>query len=158
MQNKSVFAAIGPVTEATMTLFNRVGAGLWVFWGLVHMFAGVMTMTQPIAGKIGGIADQVDKATLDIAYPAAAGAIINQHGWNLFWIGAFTVIGGIYIWRQSKTWVIFTAIVGGLTDLGYFIFIDVPGYAGFVPGTIMTIVSASAIVVTLLWLYRTQES
>ena len=141
-----------------MTLFYRIGAGLWVFWGLVHMFAGIMTMSQPIAGKIGGIADAVDKVALNIAYPDAVGAILNQHGWNLFWIGAFTVVGGVFIWRQNKTWVLFTAAVGGLTDLGYFMFMDLGGFVHFVPGTLMTIVSGSAIIITLLAVYRGQQS
>lgn len=137
-----------------MTSLYRIGAGLWIFWGLVHVLAGVMTITQPIAGKIGGIADAVDKATLAIAYPDAVGAILNQHGWNLLWVGAFTVVGGVFIWRQNKTAEIFTAIIGGLTDLGYFIFMDLGGYVHFVPGTIMTIVSSAAIIVTLAAVYR----
>ncbi|MEO1657955.1 MAG: hypothetical protein AAFR65_09555 [Pseudomonadota bacterium] len=138
-----------------MTLFYRIGAGLWVFWGLVHMFAGVMTMAQPIAGKVGGIADAVDKATLDIAYPDAVGAILNQHGWNLLWIGAFTVVGGVYIWRQNKIWVLFTAVVGGMADIGYFMFMDLGGYVNFVPGTLMTLVSSAAVILTFLAAYRT---
>ncbi|MEL6309764.1 MAG: hypothetical protein AAFQ52_16600, partial [Chloroflexota bacterium] len=43
-----------------------------------------------------------------------------------------------------------TAMVGGLADIRYFIFIDLGGYANFVPGTVMTIVSASAIVLSLI--------
>ncbi|MEM6912351.1 MAG: hypothetical protein AAF511_00080, partial [Pseudomonadota bacterium] len=75
-------------------------------------------------------------------------------GWNLLWVGAFTVVGGVFIWRQNKTAEIFTAIIGGLTDLGYFIFMDLGGYVHFVPGTIMTIVSSAAIIVTLAAVYR----
>ena len=58
------------------------------------------------------------------------GAIINQHGFNLLWIGAFTTVGAFFIWRASVTGIIFTAIVGGLTDVGYFVFIDLGGLRG----------------------------
>lgn len=36
-------------------------------------------------------------------------------------------------------------LVGGLLDVGYFVFIDLGGYNNFVPGTVMTIISARAI-------------
>ena len=38
--------------------------------------------------------------------------------------------------------------VGGLADLGYFLFVDLGGFAMFVPGTVMTLISASAIVLS----------
>jgi len=47
---------------------------------------------------------------------------------------------------MTTIWV--TAMVGGLADVGYFMFIDLPGFASFVPGTVMTLVSATAIILT----------
>lgn len=37
------------------------------------------------------------------------------------------------------------ALVGGLADVGYFIFMDLGGFVNFLPGTLMTIFSALAI-------------
>ncbi len=37
------------------------------------------------------------------------------------------------------------ALVGGLADVGYLVFLDLGGYVNFVPGTLMTIFSATAI-------------
>ncbi len=127
------------------TLPLKISAVLWVVWGLVHILAGVMTLSQDTAGAIAGIADAVDPQTLKLAYPAAAGAIINQHGFNLAWIGATTLVGAIYVWRLSATAIFICALVGGLADVGYFIFIDLGGFNRFAPGTVMTIVSGSAI-------------
>ncbi|MEM6517110.1 MAG: hypothetical protein AAF688_13070 [Bacteroidota bacterium] len=139
------------------SIFLKASAILWVLWGAVHMFAGIMTdnfiLSGDIAGAVGGIADAIDPDTLKVDYPGAAGAIIGQHGFNLLWIGLFTFIGAFYIWKGNRTAIVFTAIVGGLTDLGYFIFIDLGGYANFVPGTIMTIVSASAIILGFIAYY-----
>ncbi len=135
-------------------LLNLI-AVLWVIWGLVHAFAGVLTISQDTAGAITGIADAVDPVLLTGPYHEAAGALINQHGWNLLWIGLFTVIGGIFIWRSSFTWLFFTAVVGGLTDVGYFTFMDLGGFVNFVPGTVMTLVSGSAILLSLwVWFAR----
>lgn len=56
-----------------------------------------------------------------------------------------TVIGAFFIWRGNFTAIWVTAMVGGLLDLGYLIYVNLPGYVNFFPGMVMTIISASAI-------------
>jgi len=139
----------------------KTSAVLWIIWGLVHVFAGIMTMKGPLTGDISasvsGIADAMEPSLVQMEYPAPAGAIIGQHGFNLFWIGIFTFIGALYIWKGNRTAIIFTAIVGGFADLGYFLFIDLGGFAKFVPGTMMTIVSATAIILSLFVYFKTRN-
>ncbi|MEL6504478.1 MAG: hypothetical protein AAFO61_14070 [Pseudomonadota bacterium] len=132
----------------------KVSAVLWVVWGLVHMLAGVMTISQDASAAVAGIADAVDPALIANDFHPAVGALLNQHGFNLLWIGTFTVVGGIFIWKHSITAIIFTAIVGWVTDVGYFIFMDLGGYVNFAPGTVMTIVSSAAVVLSF-WVYLT---
>lgn len=139
------------------TLILKAIAVLWVIWGLVHALAGVLTITQDTPAAIAGIADAVDPAILIGPYHDAAGALINQHGWNLLWIGLFTAIGGVLIWRGSANWLFFTAVVGGLTDVGYFVFMDLGGFVHFMPGTVMTLISASAILLSL-WVWSKTRS
>ena len=141
-----------PTSSSQLAL--KIAAGLWVIWGLVHMLAGVLTMSQDTAGAVAGIADAVDPALLVGPYHDAAGAVINQHGFNLLWIGTFTLIGAVFIWRQSVTAMFFTGVVGGLADVGYFLFMDLGGFVNFVPGTVMTLVSSAAIILSL-WAYST---
>lgn len=137
------------MSQSTTSLLLKIAAGLWVIWGLVHMLAGVLTISQDTAGAVAGIADAVDPALLTAPYHEAVGAVINQHGFNLLWIGAFTVIGAVYIWRASVMAMFFTAIVGGVTDVGYFVFMDLGGFVNFVPGTVMTLVSGAAVILSL---------
>ncbi len=132
------------------TLLLRVSAVLWVVWGIVHMFAGVMTISQDTTGAVQGIADGADPDSLVMDYPDAVGAIVNQHGFNLLWIGLFTLVCAPFIWRRGVAAVFLAAIVGGITDIGYFIFIDLGGYANFFPGTVMTIVSATAVITSFI--------
>ncbi|MEM1178168.1 MAG: hypothetical protein AAGM22_07485 [Acidobacteriota bacterium] len=146
-----------PQADSTRTLLLRTSALLWIVWGLVHMLAGVMTLSQDTAGAIQGIADGVDPALIAMDYPAAAGGIINQHGFNLLWFGVVTVACAPFIWRGSWTGIWLAALVGGLADVGYFIFIDLGGFARFVPGTVMTIVSATAII-TGFWADRRRRA
>ena len=135
-----------------LSIFLKIAAVLWIIWGLVHVFAGVMTMSfilsGDISGSISGIADAVDPSSLQMDYPKAAGAIIGQHGFNLAWIGIVTTICAFYIWNGNKNAIFLAAITGGLADVGYFLFMDLGGYVNFVPGTVMTIVSASAIILS----------
>lgn len=135
------------------SLFLKVSAVLWVIWGLVHLLAGILVITADASDGFAAIADAVQPELLAYDYHPAAGGILNQHGWNLAWGGAVTLIGAIFIWRANLTAIWVTAMVGGLLDIGYFIFMDLPGHVNFVPGTIMTIVSASAILLSF-WVWR----
>lgn len=135
----------------------RVAAILWIIWGAVHVLAGVMTLTQPTAKAIAGIADAADPATLHATYSGATSALILQHGWNLGWGGLVVLIAGIFVWRGDRRAIFLAALVGGLLDLGYFMFLDLGGHVHFVPGTLMTIFSASAIVLSVVGDFVTQK-
>ncbi|MEM6454875.1 MAG: hypothetical protein AAF772_07240 [Acidobacteriota bacterium] len=132
------------MTPAHRTIL-KIATVLWIVWGLVHAFAGVMTISLETTAGFQGIVDGVDPAALAHDYHAAVGGVLNQHGWNLLWFGVATVIGGVMIWRGSRTAIWVTAMVGGLADLGYLLFLDVPGYVKFVPGTVMTLICGAAI-------------
>jgi len=145
-----------------LNVLFRIAAVLWIVWGLVHILAGVLTMYAVLSGDISssvsGIADAVDPATLQMDYPAAAGAIIGQHGFNLFWIGVVTFICAFFIWKGSKNAIFLAAITGGLADLGYFLFMDLGGYVNFAPGTVMTIVSSLAIILSFYAHFKSKKT
>ncbi len=135
-----------------LSLFLKISSVLWIIWGIVHIFAGVMTMyfigSDDIAGAVGGIADAIAPSTLQLDYPAASGAVIGQHGFNLFWIGIVTLISAFFVWKGNKNAIFLAAITGGLADLGYFLFMDLGGFVNFMPGTVMTLVSSAAIILS----------
>lgn len=136
----------------------KISAILWVIWGVVHALAGILTISGDTASATMAIADGVDPAVLAIAYPDAVSAIINQHGFNLLWGGVVTIVGGVFIWRQNVAAIFISALVGGLLDVGYFIFIDLGGYNKFVPGTVMTIISATAIALSFYVYFQRKSS
>ncbi|WP_435624002.1 hypothetical protein [Flagellimonas sp.] len=144
-----------------VSILLKTAAILWIVWGLVHILAGVMTMkgvlTNDISASISGIADAVDPESLQMEYPSAAGAIIGQHGFNLFWIGLVTFICAFFIWKGNKNAIFLAAITGGLADLGYFLFLDLGGYVNFMPGTVMTLVSSLAILTSFYAHYKAKK-
>lgn len=143
-------------------IFFKVASILWIIWGIVHVLAGVLTVSKilqnDISGSISGIADAVDPAAVVMDYHAAAGAIIGQHGFNLLWIGLVTFIAAFYIWKGNKHAIFLAAICGGLADVGYFLFLDLGGFVNFLPGTLMTIISATAIILSFTAYYQTKKS
>ena len=139
----------------------KISAVLWIIWGLVHILAGVMTdafiLSDDIQGAVSGIADAVDPSALAVNYPPASGATIGQHGFNLLWIGMVTFICGFFIWKGNKNAIFLAALCGGLADLGYFLFMDLGGYVNFVPGTVMTLVSSAAIILSFISYFQSKK-
>ncbi len=131
----------------------KVAAVLWVIWGAVHMLAGVIVIPADAGAGFAAIADAVDPALLEADYHPAVNGILDQHGWNLLWGGLATIIGAFFIWRKNLTAVWVTGMVGGLLDVGYLVFVDVPGFVQFFPGTLMTFISGSAVALSFwVWL------
>lgn len=103
-----------------ISVLLKTSSVLWVIWGFVHVFFGVMIIIGDAASGIQAIGNAVDLPKID--YPYALGAIMNQHGWNLVWFGAVTTVGGVLIWKGNNTAIWVSAMIGGLADLGYFRF------------------------------------
>jgi len=146
----------------SLTTFFKISSILWILWGAVHILAGVMTMkgilTDDITAAIAGIADKVDPSELQRNYPKAAGAIMGQHGFNLLWIGLVTFVSAFYIWKGNRNAIFLAALTGGLADLGYFLFLDLGGYVNFIPGTLMTVVSSLAILLSFYGYFNSVRS
>ena len=127
----------------------RVSSVLFVIWGLVHLLAGIATIAQLGSGKaadaVYAITPKTDRALIEIDYPDAVVAILSQHGFNLLWAGLVTVLAAVFVWRRQPIMFGLAAIVAGCLDLGYFIFIDLGGFAEF-PGPQMTYICAVAII------------
>ena len=140
--------------DQSTSVMLKVATVLWVIWGLVHVLAGAMTIGQETPKAVGGIADKVPAEDLELEYHDAVGAIINQHGFNLLWIGAFTTICAIFVWRHSRPAMLLASLVAGVTDIGYFLFMDLGGYVNFIPGTLMTIICAAAALLSIIAFIR----
>ena len=135
-----------------MTKLLKVSAILWAVWGAFHVFVGVFLWVLLAQGKtaeaLHGIAGTVPLEELQMAYPFAAVATLKQHAFNLAWFGLVTLVGSIWVWRLNAYAIFLCALVGGLGDLGYFVFIDLPGLAT-PPGPQMTWISGAAILLSL---------
>jgi hypothetical protein len=114
-------------------------------------------LTNDISSSVAGIADAIEPSLVQMDYSEASGAIIGQHGFNLFWIGIVTFISAFFVWKGNRNAIFLAAITGGLADLGYFLFMDLGGFVNFVPGTVMTIVSSLAIILSFYAYFKTRN-
>jgi hypothetical protein len=139
----------------------KISAVLWIIWGLVHILAGVLTMkgvlSNDMSSALMGIADGTAPELIKMDYSQAANAVLGQHGFNLLWIGLVTFISAFFIWKGNKNAIFLAAICGGLADLGYFLFLDLGGFVKFVPGTVMTIFSSLAIILSFYAYFKTRN-
>jgi len=117
-----------------------------------------MTILGDTGPAMQAIADAVDPAVFQMELPEAAGAILNQHGFNLLWFGAVTMVCAWFIWRRNTAAIFIAALVGGLADLGYFLFLDLGGYVNFVPGTVMTLISSAAVILSFVYYFHTKSA
>jgi hypothetical protein len=142
-------------------LLFRASAILWGVWGLFHLLVGGFLLSLLFQGDtaeaVHGIAGTVELTSLQVEYPPAVVATLKQHAFNLGWFGLATLVGSPFVWRRNAHAIFFCAIVGGLGDLGYLLFIDLPGLA-VPPGPQMTWISAAAIVLSFFAYFRTKES
>ena len=115
----------------------------------MHLLAGIVTLQKIFAGQnaeaLHGILSKVELSTLQLDYPDSVMALFCQHGQNLAWFGAVTLICAAWVWRGSRPAIYLAALVGGMADLAYFLFIDLGGYS-LPPGPQMTYICAAAIV------------
>ncbi|MEM6712508.1 MAG: hypothetical protein AAF590_09530 [Pseudomonadota bacterium] len=143
-----------------MSLSHKVSliaaAILWVIWGLVHAFAGILVLTADAIGAFQAITDAIDPSHLAFNDLEAVGGILNQHDWSLLWFGLATIIGAVFIWRKNMTAIWVTVMVGGLVDLGYLSLVHLPGYLNVFPGPVMTFISSAAIALSF-WVWLTTK-
>ncbi len=144
----------------TYSVTLKISSVLWIFWGLFHVFVGVfllyLLMKGQTAEALNGIAGKVSLESLQMDYPNAVVATIKQHAFNLGWFGMVTLIAGIFIWRKNAMAIWLAALVGGLGDFGYFLFIDLADLA-IPPGPQMTWISGLAIILSLYVYFKTNK-
>lgn len=95
-----------------------VGALFYVLWGALHIQAGLAVV---------GLGDTI-----------AAGMTqgrVYQDAWTLLIAAAVVlVVSGLTVWRSSNTGYWVNLAVATATDVGFIVFVLVPGYAPLWPG------------------------
>jgi hypothetical protein len=126
----------------------RGASVLWGIWGVFHLFIGVALLIVIAEGHPEGQLSAIP-GILNIDMMGSEGRftvvpMLQQNAYNLAWFGVVVTVGCVYVWRRSANAIFLCTLIGGLADFGYFIYVDLPGYAD-PPGPQMTYIMATAI-------------
>ena len=119
-------------------LLARIGAILYVLWGVLHIVA---------AFKVYSLGQSLEPGTVQ--------GRIFQDAWNLLFFALFgTAVAVKYNWRNSKLgyWLNFVVVSAG--DIGFIIFLLIPGYLPLVPGALGPLLWLLALAFSTAAIYR----
>jgi hypothetical protein len=97
---------------------HKIGAAFYILWGVLHLL-----------GALNGfrLAGDLD--------PGLIQGKLFQHAWNTGLFGAFGLTVAVLLnWKNSRTGYWLNLLVLGVTDLGYVLFVVLPGYVSPVEG------------------------
>ena len=101
-------------------MLHRIGAVMYVIWGVLHLNATV---------KVYQLGDALD--------PGMVQGRLFQSAWNLLFFAVVAiVVAALFNWRNSRIGYWINLITVNVTDIGFILFILVPGYLSLWPGVL----------------------
>ena len=101
-------------------LFAKLGSITYVLWGILHIEA---------ARKVYVLGQTLDAGMVQ--------GRIFQDAWSLLFFAVFGIVVAIFLnWKNSRLgyWLNLAVVSAG--DIGYILFVLVPGYVPFMPGAL----------------------
>lgn len=126
----------------------RVAGVLWAMWGLLHFVAGV-GVVRTFASEVAGVPESVMLSLMGDQLPFHVRRTLAEHSFNNMWFGLVVLVGSVLVWRGSRLGVFLCTIVGGLAQLGFTIFLVIPGLSNAV-GVTMTFTAACAAISSVM--------
>ena len=119
-------------------ILARTGSILYILWGILHVVA---------AFKVYTLGQSLD--------PGMIQGRIFQGAWNLLFFALFgTVVAIKYNWHNSKLGYWLNLVVVSTGDIGFIVFLLIPGYLPFMPGALGPLLWLTALVFSTAAIYR----
>ncbi|MFI5152453.1 MAG: hypothetical protein ACHQET_03920 [Chitinophagales bacterium] len=99
-------------------MMYQTGAILYIFWGLLHLFAAFQVFKLGAKLEKGMVKGRIFQNALNLAFFAMI----------------VMVIAVVYNWENSSLGYWLNLVVASITDIGFIIYILVPGYLPRKPG------------------------
>ncbi|MEH6515388.1 MAG: hypothetical protein V7742_01810 [Halioglobus sp.] len=123
-------------------LFAKLGSITYVLWGILHIEA---------ARKVYALGQTLDSGMVQ--------GRVFQDAWNLLFFAIFGIVVGVFLnWKNSRLGYWLNLIVVSAGDIGYIIFVLVPGYVPFMPGALGPILWVVALIFSTIAIMSTNES
>ena len=106
------------------TILARIGAVLYILWGLLHIVA---------AYKVFSLGQTIEQGIVQ--------GRLFQDAWNLLFFAIFGIVVAIFFnWKNNKIGYYLNLVVLSAGDIGFIITILLPGYLPLFPGAIGPII------------------
>ncbi len=124
-----------------MKLFAKLGAITYVLWGLLHIEA---------ARKVYLLSQSLEPGILQ--------GRIYQDAWNLLFFALFGIIVAIFLnWKNSRLGYWLNLIVVSAADIGFILFVLIPGYVPLVPGGLGPLLWILALVFSTMGIVKARQ-
>jgi hypothetical protein len=114
--------------------FAKIGSVLYVIWGLLHVVAAVQGFQLGASLKSGLVQGKINQGAWDLLFIALAGISIAV----------------IYNWTNSTLGYWLNLLIVSIADIGFIIFVLLPGYVDMFPGILGPIFWVSAAIFSTL--------
>lgn len=123
-------------------IFAKSGAVVYVLWGLLHIKAAQMMLVLGQSLETGALQGR-----------------IFQHAWNLLFFALFGIVIAVWMnWNNSRLGYWLNLVVISAADIGFIIFVLVPGYAPMMPGALGPILWIIALALTTLGIMQSSHT
>ena len=125
-----------------MNIYSKLGAGVYVMWGLLHIEA---------ARKVYALGQTLE--------PGMVQARIFQDAWNLLFFALFGLVVAVTLnWKNSRLGYWLNLIVVSAGDIGFILAVLVPGYLPIFPGAVGPILWLTAVVLSTIGLKHAKSA
>jgi hypothetical protein len=115
-------------------IMHSIGAVLYGLWGLLHLFAAFQVLNLGSGLEPGMVQGR-----------------IYQDGWTLLYFSIFVLaIAVFYNWKNRSLGYWLNLVTASITDIGFIVFILVPGHLPLIPGLFGPALWISAVVFSTL--------
>lgn len=123
-----------------MNLYARLGAVAYVLWGLLHLQAARMVYM---------LGDSLE--------PGMVQGRIYQDAFNLLFFALFGIAVAVMLnWKNSRSGYWLNLIVISAADIGFIVYVLLPGYVPLVPGGLGPLLWILAVVFSTLGFRQTK--
>ena len=120
----------------------KIGAVLYVLWGLLHLQAARMVY-----------------ALGDTLEPGAVQARVSQDAFSLVFFAIFAIVIAIaFNWKNSRQGYWLNLAVISAADIGFIWYVLIPGYAPLVPGGLGPLLWILAVIFSTLGIRKTSSN
>ena len=115
-------------------IFAKIGSGLYIVWGLLHLVAAYDEFQLGASLERGLVQGK-----------------INQGAWDLLMFALASILVAIlFNWKNNRLGYLLNLIIVSAADIGFIIFVLLPGHVAFFPGILGPVFWISAAIFSTL--------